>query len=285
MSRNKIKSKPNASGPGLIPRALKKSRTKIQQFREERDRLTIWSHSVSGEYPSRRSLTRVANRTNGRSNYKTLGLTQRRSYNFINRWFQCGTEAQIADAGGIKFFGQVCKQSGRKRKLTRKQMLKLFIHFLECIHEQECELSAWQFAFQYQEKYQVSISTILRYINIFARIRRKLIEGHELDEHNKETRLNFCEFLFTLGRDAYDSITASIDEAVVYTKETIGNVMTYESISNAYAGFQEICNNNRFTRRHRAVQIDDAVPQDNPVRDIHTWTVPPLVVLRVCFCF
>ena len=281
MSRNKREKRRAAD----IPREIRREQVKLDTFYDTMDKIQVWRLSFSGRYDNINQLAKHTNRGSCDTNYKTLGLYKRRGYEFCNHWWQVATAEAIAEKGGIDFFKQIKPGRGRKRKLTLNQGLNLFTDFLQQIHENECELSVYQFASQNYAKYQISIRTVMRYIDIFAKERRKLIEGHSLDEANKLRRLEMCRFWDELGQEYFNSVAVSIDESVFYCNDVVRKSTTYEPKCIHYEELQILGNENKFTREVPIVAFDYSKGSENPVAGIQFWTLPPLPQQIVNFIF
>ena len=125
----------------------------------------------------------------------------------------------------------------------------------------------------------------MRYIEIFARERRKLIEGHSLDEANKLRRLEMCRFWDELGQEYFKSVTVSIDESIFYCNDVVRKSTTYEPKCIHYEELQILGNDNKFTREVPIVAFDYSKGNENPVAGIQFWTLPPLPQQMVNFIF
>ena len=108
MSRNKKEKRPAMD----IPREIRRGQVKLDTFYETLDKIQVWKLSFSGRFNNINQLVKHASRTNGDTNYHTLGLYERRGYKFCKHWWQVATAEAIAEQGGIDFFKRIEKGNG-----------------------------------------------------------------------------------------------------------------------------------------------------------------------------
>ena len=254
----------------------------LKRWHDFRDRMTVFDLSWSGKYQSASQLAKITSRANGTLNYKTLNLNKKRHYCFVKRWWQPATLEYVLQQGAEQYFKQIRKNAGRKRKYTMKQAWKLFKSYMQYVHDKGNNVGPWTFANLFHKEFNLSPTTIVEYIKVFANQTKLLVEGHHLDEHNKKCRLQSGKFWMKLGKKYYFGSTASIDEATLYTKEIVSRAYIYKP-NGIYQSrlFEQRAKEARFHRNDPIITINNIKNIDNPVKDIDTWPMPPLPTLRV----
>ena len=264
--------------------AVAQARINTEKYNLACDRKTIYDLSLSKRYKSdKSSLIKHANRNTCRINYKTLNLTQRRSYRFVNKWYKIKPPNEIA-AKGLSFFETTddgCKR-GRKRAFSIDEMWQLFIHYFATTAE--VDVSITRYAKCVCVGLKISSKTAVRYLKLFTIAYKRKVQPHKLTEKNKQRRLSHCEYWINkLGKNYYFHAGATCDETTIYTNDILIQPFGRMPLNNLnnYENFEQFARQFHFLENKKN-QRNEISLQENPTINIASWTMPPCPVRLVC---